>query len=366
MRILVRNLKESMIIDEDIFNAQGSLILSKGTPVNDKDNMIRLLKNNGINKIKVLSLDKPPEAVPTTVLSVLEEFYSVDSEKLQDIKSFLKDFSNSVSRFEEEVIDNLISKGEKANADHIMEEVLNSTFDSSLNVFQLLQKIKNSDDITFMHCNSVALTAFTIGTWMKLPEDVLKDLSMAALFADIGKFNIPKEILTKKEPLTFSEFEIVKEHVSHSVSILTNAKFKPDIIDAVKFHHERTDGSGYPYRLKGDQIPTLSKIIAVADVFVALTSKRPYRPKYTPFEALHILETDFMQKLDIVILSKFISKAASNYIGNPVRLSDGQLGEILFINMNAPLRPIVKITQSKDLVDLSAKNNQEIKIEEFL
>lgn len=362
MRIPIRDLKENMIIDEDIFTSLGSLVLSKGSAVNDHDKMIQLLKNNNIKKIKVLTLQDSSQAVS----DALKEFYADDIEKVNEIRNFIEEFTKCVNRFESEVIENLITKGNKADAELLLEEAFSTTYDSTLNVFQLLQKLKNSSDVTFTHCNSVALMSYTIGSWMKMNDDDLKELSLAALFSDIGKYNIPKEILTKKGNLTFTEFEAIKQHVDNSVTILENAGFNNRIIDAVKFHHERADGSGYPYGLKGDQIPTFSKIIALADIFVALTSSRPYRNKYTPFDAIHILETDYMQKIDIVILSKFINKVASNYIGNPVKLSNGKLGEILFINTNAPLRPIIKISDTKDLIDLSSKYFADLEIEEFL
>ena len=110
----------------------------------------------------------------------------------------------------------------------------------------------------------------------------------------------------------------------------------------------------------------MSKILAIADVFVALTSKRPYRNKYTPFAAVKILEEDYMQQLDITILTEFIKRVSGNYVGNIVKLSNGVKGEVIFINATAPLRPIVKCLDTGNLIDLSAKVNSSIVIDEFI
>ena len=201
---------------------------------------------------------------------------------------------------------------------------------------------------------------------MNLSEDKLNNLSLAALLFDVGKFMIDEEIMKKPSSLTDEEYEKVKKHVEESLKILEPYELDSEIIDAVRYHHERCDGSGYPYALSGEQIPLMAKILAVSDVFVALTSKRPYRQKYTPFEAVKILEEDYMQKLDITILTEFIKRVSANYVGNIVKLSNGVKGEVLFINATAPLRPIVKCLETGNLLDLSAKVNNSVIIDEFI
>lgn len=365
MRISVNNIEDNMIIDEDIYNDDGGLILSKGLSVSDKDMLKSLLQKNNIKKIKVLVLTGSKKTSNKISKKNLEVF-SYDEEKRKEIEKFIDEFSDIVDSFEEEIVNSMSGNGDISKLQNLLEETMNSSKTSNMNVFQLLQKLKDSDDFTFVHCNSVSLTAYTMGKWLKLSETSLKELSLAGLVFDVGKFSVPKDILYKSTPLTDEEYEIVKTHVEKSIDILSPYKLSDNIINAIKYHHERCDGSGYPYGIKNEQIPTMAKILALADIFVALTSKRPHREKFTPFQAIKILEEEYMQKLDIVILTEFIKRIASNYVGNMVVLSNGLKGEVLFINATAPLRPIVKVIDTGDLVDLSAKINSEIYIKEFV
>lgn len=358
MRVSINDIQTNMIVDQDVYNDKGELILSKGLSIADKEKIKEILLKNNIEKIKVLLLGELP--------TKNEKIYNYTDEKQEDIKVFINEFNNTVNEFKDEISKTLTGQGDLNNLENMLEDAIKSNFNKNTNVFQLLQKLKDSDDMTFVHCNSVSLTAYAIGNWLKLSKDELKDLSLAGLLFDVGKYYIPKEILTKKEPLNLEEFELIKTHVDKSLDILKSYNLNENIINAIKFHHERCDGSGYPYGLKGDRIPFMAKIIALSDIFVALTSQRPHRKKYTPFEAIKILETDYMQKLDIVILSEFIKRIASNYIGNAVKLSNGLEGEILFINATSPLKPIIKINSTGDLFDLSSKSNSQVDIQEFL
>lgn len=359
MRIRVNELTTNMIIGEDVFSETGLLILPKGFSISNVDHVISLLKKNNINKLKVITLDENELELKT------DDAPPISVSRDEEVQIFVEEFNTIINNFQNEIEQSIIGNSEKEVLMQILEESLKIDNDKNTNIFQLLQKYKDEDDLTFVHCNSVSLVAYTIGKWLDLSERELEDLSIAGLLADVGKFRIPQEILQKNGPLTYEEFEKVKTHVDKSIDIVENYRFNDNIVNAVKFHHERCDGSGYPYGLKYEQIPYLARIIAVADMFVALTSKRPYRDKMTPFEAINILETEYMRKLDISILSEFIKRIAKKYINNPVVLSDESKGEILFINNLTPLRPIVKL-ENGELLDLSNEKNSEIKIKEFL
>ena len=110
----------------------------------------------------------------------------------------------------------------------------------------------------------------------------LKDLKVAALLHDIGKISIPREILNKPGKLTPEEFEIVKKHTILSDNIIKSFEELAHLRPFIKFHHEKIDGSGYPFGLKGEDIPIQSRIISIADIFEALTGDRPYREPLPP------------------------------------------------------------------------------------
>ncbi|ADY73237.1 metal dependent phosphohydrolase [Desulfurobacterium thermolithotrophum DSM 11699] len=149
--------------------------------------------------------------------------------------------------------------------------------------------IELRDPYTRGHSENVAYYACEIGKALGLDESELKNLRKAALLHDIGKIAIPDKILLKPLKLTKEEFEIVKFHSIVGYSLLKEIKGMSCIADAVKHHHEKWDGSGYPDGLKGEEIPYLSRILAIADVYDALTSKRLYRSAFSKEEALKFL-----------------------------------------------------------------------------
>ena len=137
--------------------------------------------------------------------------------------------------------------------------------------------VEAKDTYTRGHSDRVAEYSVLIGEKLDLPEDQIKTLRIGGLFHDIGKIGIPDSILLKPGKLTDDEYSEIKNHPSIGAHILGSAKIFQDIIPIVKHHHEKYDGNGYPSRLKGEEIPYLARIAAVADTFDAMTSRRSYR-----------------------------------------------------------------------------------------
>ena len=137
--------------------------------------------------------------------------------------------------------------------------------------------VEAKDPYTRGHSDRVSEYSVLIGEALSLSDDDIKTLRVGGLFHDIGKIGIPDAILLKESKLTDDEYSEIKNHPSIGAHILCNAEVFKDIIPIVKHHHERYDGRGYPSRLKGEDIPYLARITAVADAFDAMTSKRTYR-----------------------------------------------------------------------------------------
>ncbi len=137
--------------------------------------------------------------------------------------------------------------------------------------------VEAKDPYTRGHSDRVSEFSVLIGKKLGLPEEQLKILRIGGLFHDIGKIGIPDNILQKESKLTDDEYSEIKNHPSIGVHILGSAEIFKDIIPIVKHHHERYDGRGYPSGLKGEEIPYIARIAAVADTFDAMTSKRSYR-----------------------------------------------------------------------------------------
>lgn len=154
-------------------------------------------------------------------------------------------------------------------------ELLEKSYLESIEVLRKTVEVK--DVYTRGHSDRVSEYSLLIGEKLNLPPEQMKTLKIGALFHDIGKIGIPDAILLKTDKLTDDEYSEIKNHPSIGAHILSNASIFADIIPIVKHHHERYDGKGYPARLAGEDIPYLARIVAVADTFDAMTSRRSYR-----------------------------------------------------------------------------------------
>ena len=154
-------------------------------------------------------------------------------------------------------------------------DLLEKSYLESIEVLRRTVEVK--DVYTRGHSDRVSEYSLLIGEKLNLPPEQMKTLKIGALFHDIGKIGIPDAILLKTDKLTDDEYSEIKNHPAIGAHILSNASIFADIIPIVKHHHERYDGKGYPARLAGEDIPYLARIVAVADTFDAMTSRRSYR-----------------------------------------------------------------------------------------
>ncbi|MBP9673981.1 MAG: HD domain-containing protein [Bacteriovoracaceae bacterium] len=147
--------------------------------------------------------------------------------------------------------------------------------------------IVKKDRYTGGHTKRVEVFSEMIAREMKLSFKEMTDVRLAAVLHDIGKIGIEDKILKKKSPLTTEEFEIMKKHPQMGYEILSHIDGLSNVLDGMRFHHERPDGKGYPYGLKGEDIPLIASIVSVADTFDAMISTRPYRKGLPPMTAYH-------------------------------------------------------------------------------
>lgn len=231
-------------------------------------------------------------------------------------------------------------------------------------IFALFSSVQGRDDYTYQHNVGVGVLSTLIGRWLNMSEAELSVLSLAATLHDIGKLKIPVEILNKPGKLTDEEFSLVKKHTIYGYEMLketTGANSR--ITLAALQHHERNDGKGYPLGLKDEQIDSYSKIIAVADIFHAMSSKRPYH-EAMPF---HVI-VDQMRRgsfgaLDPHIVSVFLENIVKRTVGREVVLTDGRVGEIVYLNPHDIETPLIRINDEYiDLSKMKELNIREITI----
>jgi HD-GYP domain-containing protein (c-di-GMP phosphodiesterase class II) len=211
-------------------------------------------------------------------------------------------------------------------------------------VLMRLNQLRHSDDYTFEHSIRVSILATMIGKWLGYTQDELLELGEAGLLFDIGKLNIPDFVLKKPSNVTLDEYELIKKHAQFGYSILLKTKgVTSNIKYAALHHHERLDGSGYPLRLRENQIHDFAKIIAVCDVFDALITDRPYKKGISPLLAADYISWSSGKLFDAEVCYVFIKRLSEYFVGKRVVLSNGMEGKIVFVDTNFPTRPTIQV-----------------------
>ncbi|WP_424767427.1 HD-GYP domain-containing protein [Paenibacillus sp. sgz302251] len=208
------------------------------------------------------------------------------------------------------------------------------------------------DEYTYRHSIGVALISRLIGVSQGMQEEELLQLTTAGFLHDVGKVKIPIEIINKPGKLTNEEYAEVKNHTVYGFDIIrgtSEVSYRYALV-ALQ-HHEREDGSGYPYGLQKQEIDLHSKIVAVADVFHAMISKRAYKNPIPFYHVLKDMSQNAFGSLEPEITLRFLKKIMNLLIGNHVVMSDGSEGKIIMINSNDPVHPLVAI--DGQYVDLS-------------
>ena len=230
-------------------------------------------------------------------------------------------------------------------------------------VIHYLKQVRDKDEYTYQHSVNVAFYAMLTARWLKLPEKMIREIIQAALLHDIGKIKIPSDILNKEGKLTDQEYEIIKEHPAIGYHMVqNNPSINKNIAEASLQHHERIDGSGYPNHLPEQQISLSAKIIAICDVFDAMTQNRVYKDRVTPFDSFQMFLTMGQRCFDLHVLTVFMKNISSNYIGNGMRLNNGKKGQIVYIPPHNILYPVVRV--ETEYLDLS--ENTDLKILELI
>ena len=213
--------------------------------------------------------------------------------------------------------------------------------------------LRSYDDYTYHHSMNVAVYAVVVGKKMGLSEADLNLLSQAAVCHDLGKLKIPETILNKKGKLTDEEYKMVQMHPKYSFDMLHDKMDISSVVrQAVLYHHENENGSGYPYGRAGDEIPLMAKIIHAVDVYDALTSKRPYKNPYSPVDAFEYMISGRNILFNADVVDAMASVIPAYPPGLTVALSNGQTGVIAAQTKN-PMRPIVRLFDTRENVNLS-------------
>ena len=340
---------------EDVFSYNNQMIVPKGATLDDK--IITRLEFYSVLAIRVMD-DEESEGDGALHESLTDGEISENSSYSQKIKN-----SKQFKKFEESFIEN--SKTFKENLRNIAEtdkqvdsramiDSITSLIEedmTGISVFDMLHNMRQYDDFTYMHSMNVSLICNVFAKWLGMSEQDIDIVTLGGLLHDIGKLKIPDNIIRKPDKLSPAEYNIIKTHSLQGYKILQTKMLDENVKQCALMHHERCDGSGYPLGLESDKINMYAKIVAIADVYDAMTAARIYRGPLCPFKVISIFESEGLQKYDSHFILTFLEHVATTYMNNRVRLNNGMEGDVIFMNRNQYSRPMLQC--GDQFIDLS-------------
>lgn len=333
-------LRDGLILGKSLYNNSGALLLKEGSEI--KGPYIEKILELGFQGVYIddgISRDIEIQNVISdelklkSVAKIKNMFMNIENDKPND--NNIKDIGHIV----ENMIDELIS---------------------NRNLMVNMIDIKSFDDYTFFHSVNVAALSIIMGISLNLNKNELYKLGVGALLHDIGKVFINKELLNKEGKLTEGEFEIMK---SHSLKGYKYIKSSYDIpiksYIATLDHHEKYDGTGYPNNKVGKDISLFGRIIAIADVYDALTSDRPYRKACLPSDVIEYIMGGPGTHFDFELVNIFIKKVAAYPVGTCVKLNNGLVGIVVENFSDSCTRPKIKLLNknSKEYTYINLRDN---------
>jgi HD-GYP domain-containing protein (c-di-GMP phosphodiesterase class II) len=227
---------------------------------------------------------------------------------------------------------------------HQLADELQSSVLRNANALSCLGRIREKDNYLLEHSVNLSVLMSLFGHYRSLAPDVLQQTIVGALLHDLGKIMTPDEVLNKPGRLSAEEFEIMKLHARHSRDILsaTEGIGELTVLTAAQ-HHEKLDGSGYPEGLKGDEISVYGRMVAITDVYDAITSDRVYHKGMTPTQGLKKLLEWSGAHLDASLVKQFIRCVGLYPVGSLVLLESGRLGAVVEANGEDQRLPVVRV-----------------------
>lgn len=284
---------------------------------------------------------KSPVSAPSPVS---DASYSQKFKSSPEFQRFQVDFTLR-SQDLKNCFDAYLSDGGTVNKEELLSKTISlvNPKQTTLDVFDMLHNMRQVNDSTYAHSLNVAIISRIIGKWLHFSNEELDTLTLAGLLHDIGKTKIPDEVLNKDGKLTDEEFQMIRNHPKYGYDILKSQPLNSHIKKAALMHHERCDGSGYPMGLTMEEIDDYALIIAIADVYDAMTAARSYRAPLCPFEVIAEFEKDGLQKYKPKYILTFLENIANAYQNNRVMLSDGTSARIVLLNHRRLSKPLVQL-----------------------
>ena len=348
IKIQLTSIKYGMKLAKPIYTSEGKLLIDKGVFL--KESYVYKLLNFGINEVFVEwnKGEQPLEYVEAITLEIQERAKGIMKEIVDALQLSSKIDGREVKELVNKVIDRLLN---------------------NKHTILCLTDIRTLDNYTFEHSMNVCLYSLIIGVALKYDFEKLESLGVGALLHDIGKMITPTDVLNKPSSLNEEEYSIIKRHVVDGLHLLNNISEMDDVVRViVTDHHERYDGKGYPLGKQGRAIHEFARIVAICDVYDALTSDRIYKKRIPIHQAIEYLISMGNHQFDYSLVKTFIDQLAIYPEGTFVKLDTGEIAEVIKENQYWPTRPLVTIKynnlgqQLQEFINLDLSKQLNIRI----
>lgn len=336
--IRTRSLQSGMKVDQAIIDKRGRTLIARGALLDDF--MIEGLMTRGVPGVYTVEgeEDEPVkrENISQKTLETIEELKVEDKVKVQLTESVRKRVATGMAY----LYNNTQSEDFYDETNNVASELMKAITDND-SIAVDIGALKVSDEYTFKHSVDVATMAMMIAKRHGLSESEMYKIGIAGLLHDIGKTKIPNELLNKEGPLTDEEFHVMRQHSLFGYAILKDKEeISEDILTGVLQHHEKLNGNGYPLGVPAEKISIYAKIIALADIYDALVTERPYKKAFSPRDAVEMIMA-MTDELDIDVMRSFLDSVILYPVGSNVQLSNGERARVVANDSKYILRPKV-------------------------
>lgn len=334
-----RIVKPGMIIEQAVIDRAGRVLIARGTVLDDY--LIASLKKMGVPGIYIRTgiVEEKPEKQPEIAAEAqrqIEQLSVADRAKVCLSESVKKRVAEGVQYLYQDTESEGFTDVTKSITDDLMKAISDNDA-----IAVDISELKISDEYTFKHSVDVATMAMIVSHHYGFTDQEVYEIGISGLLHDIGKSRIPNELLNKAGKLTDEEFALMKQHSLLGYGIL---KDKSDLSKSIKLgvlqHHEKNNGTGYPMGVTAEKINLFAKIIAVADIYDALVTERPYKKAFTPRDAVEMIMA-MTEELDVTVMKSFLESVILYPVGTNVELSTGEMAKVVSNNPQYVLRPKV-------------------------
>jgi HD-GYP domain-containing protein (c-di-GMP phosphodiesterase class II) len=324
-KLATESLKPGMVLYDDLYTPTKQLVFKANTNLTEEN----------IKQITEYNFGEITLCEPAEINMAHYEYIH----KSANFKRFNDTYTLNLNSFYK-IMRNL-DTGLELNINKLLslrDEILETVMDGEQLLDYLYNMMPDENEITYNHCFNCGFMCYVFGLWLGMKGEELDNLSVSGFMFDIGKAQIPENILWKPDKLTPEEFAEMQKHINLGYELVKNRKLPPHVVSTMIMHHERCDGSGYPAGLSEDKIDPYALIAAIADTYEAMTHPRAQRVALTPFQAIRVFEEQGMEKYG-TNTKPILTKIAKMYLNRRVLLNRTLQGTIIEINEDCLSRP---------------------------